>query len=245
MSTGKLIYIITMGWTLIIHGGITYMFAKKQDFSLLSGYANRPEEEKAFLMKSGYLRAIAKLFALTFWLFLLTFIIGLFSMSHAFGIGLGVFIITLFVGLIWIQRYEVPHKRKKMTWIMSIISAASIIIVVAVAGTAFIENDVSIEDHTFKITGPYGVEWPVSEIESVEKLDELPKILFRSNGISAANRKTGHFKLEEPYGKGLLFIDSDTDAYLYIKTNEEFLILNRKDPNDVNAIYNELKTLIK
>src|SRR5690625_3916882 len=145
-----------MGWTLIIHGGITYMFAKKKDFSLLSGFANRPEEEKNYLMESGYLHSIGKLFSITFWLFLITFIIGLFTTPHAFGIGLGVFMITLFAGLIWIQRYEVPHKRKKMTWIMSIISASSIIIIAVVAGTAFIGNDVYVEESTFEITGPYG-----------------------------------------------------------------------------------------
>src|SRR5690625_5044852 len=161
-----------MGWTLIIHGGITYLFAKKRDLSLLNGFSNRPEEEKNYLMESGYLHAMGKLFTLTFWLFLITFIIGLFSIPYAFGVGLGVFIITLFAGLIWIQRYEVPHKRKKMTWIISLISVSSIIIIAVAVGVAVIGNDVHVEDNTFEITGPYGIEWDISDIESVERSEE-------------------------------------------------------------------------
>src|SRR5690625_6640662 len=141
-----------MGWTLIIHGGITYLFAKKRDFSLLNGFSNRPEEEKNYLRESGYLHAMGKLFTLTFWLFLITFIIGLFSIPYAFGVGLGVFIIILFAGLIWIKRYEVHHKRKKMTWLMRLISATSIKIIVIPVGVALIGYDDHVEVNIFEIT---------------------------------------------------------------------------------------------
>src|SRR5690625_7779885 len=77
MDKGKLIYILTMGWTLIIYGGLTYLVAKKKDYMLLSGFHRRPEEEQEYLHKSGYLDAMGKLLTITFWIFVAVFILGL------------------------------------------------------------------------------------------------------------------------------------------------------------------------
>lgn len=140
MSTGKLIYIITMGFTLISFGGITYLFKKKKDFSLLSGYSKRPEEEKQYLQESGYLKAMSNVFFTSFWIILVTFIVGLFPIPWAFEIGMSVFIIYLMIGFIWVQRYEVPHKRKKMYWLSGILSGGTLIFIAVIATLGFINK---------------------------------------------------------------------------------------------------------
>src|SRR5690625_7569589 len=93
-----------------------------------------------------------------------------------------------------------------MTWIISLISATSIIIIAVAVGVAFIGNDVHVEDNIFEITGPYGVEWDISDIESVEKLNQLPEILYRSDGIAAANQQVDRLQLQEPYGNRRLHL---------------------------------------
>jgi len=242
MTTAKLIYILTMGFSLITFGGITYLFAKQKDFSLLNGYSNRPEEEKEFLEKSGYLNALGKLFTITFWMMLITFIVGLFSTSYLFFIGLGLFTFVLLFGLTWIQRYEVPHKRKKMIGFFGVFSFVIFFSISGVIAWGVRSNDFIVTETTFEVTGPYSNEWEISEVTSLELLDELPEIKFRSNGISAANKKVGHFKLEEPYGKGLLYISDLTPPFLLIETEEGFLILNDKNNERVEEIYNLLKS---
>lgn len=56
MSTGTMIYIITMGFSLCIFGGITYLMNKTGDFSILNGFSNRPEDEKEYLQKMAILK---------------------------------------------------------------------------------------------------------------------------------------------------------------------------------------------
>src|SRR5690606_30357226 len=104
----------------------------------------------------------------TFWLFFAAFTLGLLPIPLAFEISLGVFILVLMIGLVWIQRYEVPHKRKKMLWIMGVFSTATIIFIVVITGIGYLDNDIKIEEETFKVTGMYGVEWDTAEIETVE-----------------------------------------------------------------------------
>jgi len=240
MSTGALIYLITMGWTLIILGGITYLFRKKQDYTLVSGFSNRPDEEKEFLKESGYIDALGRLLTTTFYLFLAAFIFGLLKVPFAFEISLGVFILVLMIGIIWIQRYEVPHKRKKMFWITGIISAATIIFIAAITGIGYIDNKVNVHENTFEITGMYGVEWNLAEIEKVELLNELPKVEFRTNGFAISGILKGRFTIEEPYGNGLLFIQERTAPYLYVATNEEYVIINRKNSSETKEICEDL-----
>ena len=240
MKTGTLIYIIAMGWSLIIYGGITYLFSKKQDHTLLSGFSNRPKEEKEYLRENGYLDALNKLFVTTFWIFFVAFILGLLPIPFAFEISLGVFILVLMIGLVWIQRYEVPHKRKKMLWIMGAFSTGTIIFIVVIIGIGYIDNDIKIEDETFTVTGMYGVEWDIADIETVELMDTLPDVNFRTNGFATAGILKGNFNLEEPYGNGLLLIEKNSAPYLYIETKEDYMIINRKDPKETTKIYNEL-----
>lgn len=240
VTTGKLIYIITMGWTLIIMGGITYLFKKKGDFSFLNGFSNRPEEEKLYLEESGYLDAIGNLFAASFWIFLVTFIVGLLPIPYAFGIGITIFIVHLMIGLIWIQRYEVPHKRKKMIAIMSLLSAGILIFIAIMFGMGLIENDVKISEKSIEISGMYGDEWDFTEIERIELVDELPEVLFKTNGFAMTNILKGKFTLEEPYGNGLLFINGRGGPFLVIFTADEYVIIKKKDNEETVQLYKEL-----
>lgn len=200
---GKIIYVIAMGWTLIIYGGLTYLFARKKDYSLLSGYSRRPEEEKQYLEESGYLAAMGKLFTITFWLLAVTFVLGLLPISFGFEIGISGFLIWLLSGMVWIQRYEVPDKRKKMTWITGSISVATLVFIVGLTGVGYLDNEVTVNDDTFKISGMYGIEWEVADIEHVELRNDLPKVIMKTNGSAAGNILKGRFKLENLMALGL------------------------------------------
>lgn len=246
MSTGKLIYIIVMGWTLIVIGGITYLFKKQKDFTFLSGFSNRPDEEKQYLKESGYLTAISNVFFTSFWILLITFIVGLFPIPWAFEIGFSIFIVHLMISLVWVQRYEVPHKRKKMYWVMGFISAGTIIFIAVITSLGFInKTEIHVHEDTLEVTGMYGVEWDLSDIERVELLDELPEVLIRMNGFSMPGVLKGHFKLEEPYGHGLLFVQGNEEPYLAIFTSDNYMIINRKENEETLNIYEQLQKATK
>ncbi|MGG3681757.1 DUF3784 domain-containing protein, partial [Aeribacillus composti] len=77
MSTDTIVFLITMGFTLIIHGGLTYLVVKKQDYSLISGFYNRPEEEQQRLIENGYPQAIGRLLLYTFIILFISVILAL------------------------------------------------------------------------------------------------------------------------------------------------------------------------
>ncbi len=246
MSTGKIIYTLAMGWTVVIYGGITYLFAKRKDYFLLNGYENRPKEEKEYLQQSGYLEANGKLFIYTFWLLLLTFITGFFPVSIGFEIGISLFLITLLGGLVWVQRYEVPHKRKKMRLITGSIAVGTIVLVGWIAFDGLIDNTFIVTEDTFEVKGSYGFEWEIDEITDVQVLNELPDVRMRTNGTSLGGVSKGKFRLKDPYGSGRLLIQNGTKTndVLYVETNDDFVMISRHTDEETRALYEELLNVL-
>ncbi|MDY0407627.1 DUF3784 domain-containing protein [Virgibacillus soli] len=241
MNPSKIIYIITMGWTLIIFGGITYLLTKKQEFILINGFDKRPEEEKQYLEESGYLTALGKVFKLSFWVFAVTFVLGLLPIPYAFEISISLFIVILLFGLVWVQRFEVPHKRKKMTWIMSSIAVGTVAFIGGISALGYMDNGFIVEDGKFEITGMYGVEWKLSDIDEVEMFDTLPEIISKTDGFATSNLLKGKFILEKPYKKGRLFIQNRDAPILCVTKGKDHIFISRKDPEETLQIYKKLQ----
>src|SRR5699024_12884575 len=105
-------------------------------------------------------------------------------------------LIALLGGMLLVQRYEVPHKRKKKTWITASISGATLLFIIGTIGYGYLDNDVQINHDTFEITGSYGVECKIDTIESVELLDALPEVEMKTNGFSSGNLLNGKLRME-------------------------------------------------
>ncbi|HEY4599949.1 MAG TPA: DUF3784 domain-containing protein [Cerasibacillus sp.] len=240
MDTGTIIYIITMGWTLIIFGGLTYLIVKKKDYFLISGFYKRSEEEKVYLQKSGYLNAMAKAMTISFWIFTLTFIVGLLPIPYGFEIGIGIFLIVLLGGMIWIQRYEVPYRRKRATWTTAIISIVTLGFIIAIFVVGYIDNEIKVNQDIFEITGMYGLELDIDDIEHITLLDELPEVIMKTNGFATTNLLKGRFQLVEPYGTCTLFIQKRTNPVLYIQTKDDYVMIARKDANETRVLHDLL-----
>lgn len=240
MSKGMIVFTIIMGWTLLIYGGITYLIVKKKEYSLISGFYNRPEEEKKYLIEHGFLDKLGKVLTQSFFLLLLAFLLTLFKVPFGGEIGFGLFILHMFIGLVYVTIFEVPHKRKKYMWVISIIFSVTIIFIGVIYGLGQIENDVTVTDDQLIISGMYGVEWSLDEIDEVKILDELPEIIARTNGFSTSSMLKGKFRLEDPYGTGRLFVKKGEKPYLYISKDDEFIILTRDDKAIVEQIYKDI-----
>lgn len=240
MTTGMLIFIVVMGWTLIIHGGITYLIVRKKEYSLISGFYNRPKEEQEYLIENGYVEKLGKIFLYSFYILLLAILLTVFRVPYGPLIGFSLFIVFLLGGLIYLQKYELPHKRKKSLWIIGIISTITIGIIAVGVFIGSTNNDITIENEKLIINGMYGVEWTFDKIAKVELLDELPEVLKRTNGFSTENVRKGLFKLEEPYGQGKLFVTGKEGPFLYIALDDGYVILNRESKQETVDIYEKL-----
>ncbi len=240
MSKGMIIFAILTGWTLIIHGGLTYLIVKKKEYSLISGFFNRPEEEQKYLIEQGYIEKFGNVMKQSFFILLAAFLLTLFRVPYGAAVGFSVFTLHILIGIFYITKFEVPQKRKKYRWIIGSISFGTIAFIGGLLGYGYMENEVTITDDTFEISGMYGIEWDIDDIIDVQLLEELPVVEIRTNGISASNLLKGRFRLEDPYGTGTLFVKRNLSPYLYVATEENYLILNRDTRSETEEIYKKL-----
>jgi len=240
MSTSTIAFFIIMGFTLIIHGGLTYLIIKKKEYSFISGFYNRPKEEQQQLIKNGYPQAVGKLLFFTFIILVVSVLLALFRVPYGFEAGLGLFVLVLLGGVVYIQKHEIAHKRKKNYWISGTISVIVIIFIVVLGYFGFQENEVVIDNDSLKVTGMYGVDWPIEDISEVKLLNELPEVIVKTNGFAAFGRLKGHFRLEEPYGGGKLFVHKGNNPYFYVAKGEDYIIINRKNSNETKKLYDKL-----
>lgn len=229
-----------MGWSIIIYGGLTYLIVKQKQYSLISGFSKRSNEEKEYLLEQGYMDALKKLLVTTFWLFFISVLLYWLSIPLGFETGIVIFLMYLLIGMIWIQRYEVPAKRKKMYWITGSIAIVISIGMLFLTYIGWSENDFRVDNDTFVVSGLYGVKWSFDEIEEVQLLSELPEVEMKTNGFAMGSRLKGHFHLESPYETGLLFIHAHHPPYLLIKTADMYLIANTTNSQETEEIFRTL-----
>ena len=85
---------------------------------------------------------------------------------------------------------------------------------------------IELSNFTFRVgTGLHGADLALADIESVTLLDNLPRILRRTNGFSSGGLLRGNFLLEE-WGRGKLFINRDSPPYLVVRTRDTFVVVN-------------------
>lgn len=234
--------IILLGWVGIILGGFTYLTVKKKDSTLISGFSNRPKEEQEQLKKNGYVGAVGKLLLATFIIYVVTYVLWIFSVPYILEVGFSILLLGVLFGTIWLQRYEVPHKRKKMYWIMGILTFVVVVSIGVLTYFGLLENNVTIEDEMLIVSGMYGVEWKLSEIETVELLDDLPNVKVKTNGFATEGQLKGRFLLEKPYDGGLLYVRTKAGPpYLYVTTADDYFILNRTDEQETKTLYETLQ----
>ena len=77
--------------------------------------------------------------------------------------------------------------------------------------------------------GLYGIDIPISDMQSLELVDTLPRIQNRTNGYSAGGLLRGNFRLEA-WGSGKLFINRNSPPYVVVRTRDSFVVVNSKMP---------------
>jgi hypothetical protein len=79
----------------------------------------------------------------------------------------------------------------------------------------------------------------MENIQEVKLLNEIPAVKWKSNGFGFASIRKGKFHLQN-WGEGRLFLHSDNAPFIYLKTNESYLLINYKDPGQTTQVYEQL-----
>lgn len=105
-------------------------------------------------------------------------------------------------------------------------------------------NRIQVTSDSLVITGSYKYSVKLDEIRSVERLDSLPKIKIRTNGIGWPNIKIGHFRVEG-IGKCRLYINQKFPPYVHIVTSAgEHIIFNTNDPAKTETVFDSISKTV-
>ena len=89
-------------------------------------------------------------------------------------------------------------------------------------------NDILFHEHSIEVTGMYGEDIPVNDIESLDLVTELPEIKLRVNGSSIGSKLVGSFKTSS--GKRVkMFVDKSRSTFIRIETRNKALIFYKSE----------------
>ena len=151
-------------------------------------------------------------------------------------------LIGVFIMVINAQRFDKNKDKKPM--ITYLIFGLVTVFIIGLYTYGYLPSKVEISDNTIKISGMYGIEVNVSDIDHIELSDMIPDIKARTNGFSSGGVKKGFFNLDK-FGKTQLFISSDNSPYLIITSHDsEKIIINFKSKTETEKLFGEIKTLM-
>ncbi|MBO7288065.1 MAG: hypothetical protein J6U85_07540 [Bacteroidales bacterium] len=124
----------------------------------------------------------------------------------------------------------------------------AVFFVVLLTPTLFMNysNEVVVGNDVIEIKGEYAMAIPVSEIDTVLLIEELPSIRTRADGISTRKVNIGKFKMIGG-DKANLYINKNVDMFIEIKLNAhnsqskaDLIFINRKTVEETKALYEEI-----
>ncbi|KAB2331857.1 DUF3784 domain-containing protein [Bacillus mesophilum] len=236
--------IVTLVIMIIIFSLLGWAVRFKQAYYLISGFNTMSEDEQRQLIQNGYPQKVGSLLICTAIGTLVLLPLLFTPFPYAFEVIFGFILLFLLGGFVYLSRYELKHKRKK-GYIISI----SLLIIV-VGGVALLmtftyqDYEVILENKKMEITGMYGQQWPIDELKSVELLDEMPEIGFKTNGVGVGTLAKGHFNVKG-YGNSLLYIFTDSNPIILIETSKKPIFLNNQSPTVTEDWFNKLRKYLQ
>ncbi|MHC0037036.1 DUF3784 domain-containing protein [Pseudoneobacillus sp. C159] len=229
----SLLFLI-LGWAIL----------KKEAYGIISGFATRPTEEQNQLIANGFPQKVGKLFLFTGIGMIILFPLTFTTIAYAIEVQFGFMLLSLLGGLVYLSKYEIPHKRKS-TFTMNIT-----IFIVVITGISILysfgyrDNELIVKEDRFEITGMYGDEWKIADIKKLELLEEMPAIKNKQNGFGTGTIAKGVFSVED-YGSSLLFIKKGISPILYIQVGDKDIFINGKNGGFSEEWYVQLKRKIE
>ena len=101
------------------------------------------------------------------------------------------------------------------------------------------DTNVEFSGSTFTIKGMYGMTVGYSKIISIDTLGVLPRIRARTNGFAMGNTLKGNFRLQDQT-KVKLFVEKGSPPYILIKTSEDVIYLNFRDPSKTKEVFRQI-----
>lgn len=140
------------------------------------------------------------------------------------------------------QKFDHNKRSGREKTVLIAVLAFAGIVLITVAGLMIYSHRspvVEIKPEGIVISGIYGAAIPRKEITGIDLKTEIPGVLSKNNGFNCGDIRKGHFTLEG-MGRGRLYLESSRGPFVYIFTEESYLIINYKDPIRTKELYQTL-----
>lgn len=229
--------------------GIAFIVTESNAKYLLSGYNTMSEKERENFDIKSFVPYFRKFhLVLGSLLFVFSLLIYFQINSDWAMLFLGTFPIISYVYFIWKsnQFYVEKTKKQNITSYIAMIVMASICVVVLYEFEKGLKNnEINMHPTKIEITGEYGVELDLKNIESIHLVDSLPKISYKLNGFALETIKKGYFKTANQEKVVLLINSRKTPLILFVKKNGEKIYYSSKDQSNKTVFDSLNKTYFK
>ncbi len=243
-----------MGYTVLATGLVLIVvaWACYQYPNLINPYGNLPPERKELVDIEGLKKACAIILGITGFLLVITATLHMVKVidEDVCGVTLMVLVFAMMVPLsIAMKRYNAfgrdrsgklvkSNNAARVAWCFAWVVMVGAALVLALS---FRPTRITVGEEVVKISGMYGREIPVSDIVSVDLLEEMPPIAMRTNGSDTGNQAKGHFKFKNGE-KCMLFIHKQA-PYIQLRTTNDLYYLNLSDKEKTLELFETLKNL--
>ena len=109
-------------------------------------------------------------------------------------------------------------------------------------------NTITVNNEVIEIEGDYAMDIPLSDIDTVLLVEQLPSIKLRTNGISTNKVNIGNFKTSDG-DKCRLYINNSTPMFVEIRLDAHgsqptaLIFINKKTVEETKALYDKIYDL--
>ena len=237
------VHIVVQLFVIVLFFILGWAIRFKHQYMLISGFNNRSEEEQNILIENGYPQKTGNLLIMTAVGMLILFPLVFTSFLYSIEVQYGFMTVFLLGGFIYVSKYEIPVKRKRSYWFASIFTVLVIGFISVLFFLGYQLNELVVNEETFEITGLYGDEWKVEDIEKIELLNEMPIVTYKENGFGMPDLSKGYFHVEA-YGSSLLFIRNG-GPYLLIEMKDEIIFINGENSEQTQSWYEQINEALE
>lgn len=211
---------------------------------LLSGYNTMTDEERKKVDIKAYIPYFRKFhfFLGISFLILGASLIYLIN-DNAGGIFLAVYPILAYTFFVvsTSKYFKVPNTR----WIKVglIVLSLTLLFITGLLAYAFAENKISFDSKSIVFNGSYGETLTISEIRSIELVNQLPDITLKTNGFALGTVNKGYFKTKNGEVVKLILNSDQMPVILFIKTDGKKIYYSAKNKLNEEVMDEIQKTL--
>lgn len=249
----EIIPLIVMVFPVLLLIGIGLLIKNKKAYWLISGYNTMPEEKKKQVDIAGLGNFVANM------CFLFAVLITLAALLMALRqmvLSIVVFIIILpavVFAIIKAQKYDgnaKEHTGKLNRKNKIAIAAVVVFVFLIAAGTGLLlfsgaqPAEFTIDRDKLVISGMYGQDIAIQDIESIELKETMPEVTAKTNGSQLNTMLKGFFRIKDA-GEALLFVNTGKSPYVFIKTKTRRIILNCPTEEETKQLFESLNDVLQ